>query len=501
MQLKLISGFCDRLIVPAVLLCFALFAGIGIALAQERSIEPMFLEIDKKYQIPEGWSILPFELEDPYKRVKNGPILTNVTHKANIEWISRWIANPKEVVPNAKMPDLGLEFEEIKAVIVYLGSIADDGLSKVKWDEYLLKREDDMTDEEYDKMDQIFQMGKGVWGRARCTICHPVKGLGGNVGVGPDLGSIITKVNRDWLYDWLANTKMHFPDTMMAQFRFSDEEIRGLVEYIMRDTQFMPEEEYEDEDEGEQGDGGAPKTIEETKFLTNAEYSTIKGDSALISKGKEVVERSRCFVCHDIKGLSELMPVVERNREKLEGFEKVLYEIRCLTCHTIQKKGGTYAPNLTEAGTKMKMDWENEFLKAPDIIRPLSQQMPKFNLTGEDATFATEFMEKYLTNKKLPSGIFDNEKPSQEVVEAGKNLFYDKGCNACHAEGTKGGGVVGPNLGTVGDRLQPAYMFHHLKNPILANPRAIEPNYGLSEQEIKSLVGFLIDHVKGKEGN
>jgi cbb3-type cytochrome oxidase cytochrome c subunit len=110
-------------------------------------------------------------------------------------------------------------------------------------------------------------------------------------------------------------------------------------------------------------------------------------------------------------------------------------------------------------------------------------------------------MEKYLTNKKLPSGIFDNEKPSQEVVEAGKNLFYDKGCNACHAEGTKGGGVVGPNLGTVGDRLQPAYMFHHLKNPILVNPRAIEPNYGLSDQEIKSLVGFLIDHVKGKEGN
>ena len=197
MQLKLISRLYDRLIVPAVLLCFALFAGIGIALAQERSIEPMFLEIDKKYQLPEGWSILPFELEDPYKRVKNGPILTNVIQKANIEWISRWIANPREVVPNAKMPDLGLEFEEIKAVIAYLGSIADDELSKVKWDEYLLKREDDMTDEEYDKMDQIFQMGKGVWGRARCTICHPVKGLGGNVGVGPDLGSIVTKISSD----------------------------------------------------------------------------------------------------------------------------------------------------------------------------------------------------------------------------------------------------------------------------------------------------------------
>src|SRR3972149_1992915 len=109
MQLKLKSRLYDRLMVPSMLLYLALFAGCGIALAQERSIEPMFLEIDKKYQLPEGWSILAFE--------------------------------------------------EIKAVIVYLGSIADDELSKVKWDEYLLKREDDMTDEEYDKMDQIFQMG------------------------------------------------------------------------------------------------------------------------------------------------------------------------------------------------------------------------------------------------------------------------------------------------------------------------------------------------------
>src|SRR3972149_930003 len=99
MQLKLKSRLYDRLMVPSMLLYLALFAGCGIALAQERSIEPMFLEIDKKYQLPEGWSIIPFELEDPYKRVKNGPILANVTHKANIEWISRWIANPKAVVP------------------------------------------------------------------------------------------------------------------------------------------------------------------------------------------------------------------------------------------------------------------------------------------------------------------------------------------------------------------------------------------------------------------
>src|SRR3989339_231587 len=103
---------------------------VNVSFGQERKIDSMFLDLDKKYRIPEEWSTLPFELEDPYKRVKNGPPLTNVINKANVEWISRWIANPKKVVPNAKMPNLGLDFEEIKAVIVFLSSLKEKKLQQ-----------------------------------------------------------------------------------------------------------------------------------------------------------------------------------------------------------------------------------------------------------------------------------------------------------------------------------------------------------------------------------
>lgn len=196
-----------------------------ISSGQERKIDALYLELDKKYRIPEQWTVLPFELEDPYKRIKNGPPLVNIIHKAKVEWLSRWVANPRAVVPNAKMPNLGLEFEEIKAIIAYLGSIAEKEVPQVSWDAFLLKKEEELSEDEYDKMDKVYNNGKGVWGRARCTICHPIKGVGGNVGVGPDLGEITTKVNRNWLYDWLSNTKSHFPDTMMAQYRFNDAEI------------------------------------------------------------------------------------------------------------------------------------------------------------------------------------------------------------------------------------------------------------------------------------
>ncbi len=480
-----------------VAICLPIMAFLEVSNGQERKIEALYLDLDKKYRMPEQWHVLPFELEDPYKRIKNGPPLTNVITKANVEWISRWIANPKKVVPNAKMPNLGLDFEEIKAVIAFLSSLKEKELSAITWDAFLLKKEDDLSEDEYDKMDKIYNNGKGVWGRARCTICHPIKGVGGNVGVGPDLGEITTKINRNWLYDWLGNTKSHFSDTMMAQFRFNDSDLRGIVEFVMRDTQFIPEE--KDEEEGESKEAKQPEP--EVQILTEKEFNNIRKDTALIEKGKGIVEKSRCFVCHDIKGFSELMPVVEKKRDGLAGFEKLLYEIRCLSCHRIQNKGGTYAPNLTIAGSKIKMSWENSFLQAPDIIRPLSQQMPKFNLTEEDAKVATEYIEKNLHTKDSLPDIFEGSSPSPDVIAAGEKLFYEKGCNTCHAEGAKGGGVVGPNLQTVGERLQPAYLLYHLRNPQQANPQAVEPNFGFSDEELKSLVGFLADHVTKKEGN
>ena len=82
---------------------------------------------------------LPFVawLWDPHNRPKNGPTLNNVTHKVNIDWLRKWIANPKGHDINARMPNLRLTEEEIEAVIAYLASIADNDFSQVSFDEFL----------------------------------------------------------------------------------------------------------------------------------------------------------------------------------------------------------------------------------------------------------------------------------------------------------------------------------------------------------------------------
>jgi cbb3-type cytochrome oxidase cytochrome c subunit len=54
------------------------------------------------------------------------------------------------------------------------------------------------------------------------------------------------------------------------------------------------------------------------------------------------------------------------------------------------------------------------------------------------------------------------------------------------------GGSVGPDLTDIRERLEPEYIFYHLKHPQQANPYAVEPDYGLSDEEAMALTRFLL---------
>jgi len=279
--------------------------------------DQFFLELEEKYRGDVKYKHLPLELDDPHKRSKNGPTLKNIIHKANKEWLKKWISNPLEMVPNARMPRLMLNDDEIEAVLAYLESIADKELPKQKWDSYLSKHEDDMSDEEYEKMDELVSAGKAVWGRARCNLCHPVKGEGGAVGVGPDLGTISEKINRDWLYLWIKEPKSYFHNTQMARYRFNDKELRLLVEYIMRDWDFKAEE--DDEDEEEEEEETKENEVSEGEEPEAPAESSIIPEGTLAEKGKRIMELSRCFICHEIEGISDLLPIAKKTiKQKMD---------------------------------------------------------------------------------------------------------------------------------------------------------------------------------------
>lgn len=443
------------------------------------------------YPEPEN---LPFTMWDPHNRPKNGPTLNNVTNKVNIDWIKDWIANPKSHDVKARMPNLKLTEEEVEAVVAYLASIADDDFPQIDFDDFLTLAEGELDDDQYEVMDGLFAEGKAVFSASRCVICHRVKEEFGAVGVGPDLGKIFTKVNRNWLYQWIKEPQGYFQNTQMAQFRLDDEKLRGLVEFLMRDGQFRPDIEsfygMTLDELDEKGVYELPSEDELSRKSKEA-FAALRADDALVAKGKEIITFRRCFVCHDIKGFEDLLPPQKEAPAytgKFAKFAELLDEVRCLTCHRMKGIGGHFAPDLSRAGSKLKEEWELDFLQRPNPIRPLLKQMPKFNLSAEEAALAVEFIETVLVSDevtKMDISIDEGE------VAKGRELFDSKGCVTCHTVGTDGG-VVGPSLNQAGTRLEPGFIMFHLKNPQLANPGAVEPNFGLTDEEAMSVTHFLM---------
>ena len=468
--------------------------------AQSLEPDPLFLEIESIYRGDKDYKQLPFDPEDPYLRSKKGPTLKNVVHKANKEWLKKWIDNPIAMIPNARMPRLMLSSDDIDAVLAYMESIADSSFPKQEWDAYLLKAEDDMTDDEYEQMDELVSGGKGIWGRARCNICHPVKGKGGAVGVGPDLGAVSEKINRDWLYQWIKEPRGYFHETQMSRYRFEEDELRQLVEYLMQDWDFKPDE---DEDEDEEGNGEEETANEEETGEAEVtevadEGSSIIPEGTLAERGKRIIELNRCFVCHEIEGVSELLPVhsQQSKSETTNEFEKLLNDVKCMTCHNIQGHGGSFAPELTHEGSKLKGEWIKGFIEKPDIIRPLLKQMPKFNLTSDEAQKGADFVEEYFVTDEIDLDSFANVEPTNNEINHGKELYDAKGCKTCHT--IQEGGIVGPNLKRVGDRMENGFIFFHLKDPHHETPDAVEPDYNLSDEEATALTHYLMSCIDEK---
>ncbi|MEW6143960.1 MAG: cytochrome c [Thermodesulfobacteriota bacterium] len=89
----------------------------------------------------------------------------------------------------------------------------------------------------------------------------------------------------------------------------------------------------------------------------------------------------------------------------------------------------------------------------------------------------------------------------QAEAEAGKKLFQERGCAACHTIGK--GKLTGPDLAGVTERRDEEWLKKWLKSPetmLMSDPVAKEmlqqymvpmPNQGLSDQDIDALIDYF----------
>lgn len=478
------------------------------------------------------------------ERKKLGPSIRKIGGKVRVDWLFRWLRDPRGYLPKAKMPEFLLSDQEAADIALLL---VPQGTSDKAASGSVVR-------------------GRLLFNELRCVTCHAVEGKGGNIG--PDLSKVGSKLRPEWLLKWLRDPQEIMPETRMPVFNFKEQEVRDLAAFLL--------EEYKD--------------LEVDEDLASRNVKAVgKGN---VRNGKALIDKYGCTGCHEIEGVedrgengSELTRIGDIHISRLEfgeveiprkwrtipnwlynkirkprlfkpdlkmpdyhfsdeqaeavttyllsltaekvpaqynlplgerpsdynpqgDFGKVLEKYRCLVCHRIRGKGGTLAPDLSQEGSRVRKEWFVNYMKKPDTIRPiLAERMiqlkiPDAEIQILDSYFRTTLVDDRVEN--LAGAVRGMHLRDPEAISKGRTLYFEKyGCDACHQINLIGG-TIGPDLTNAGKRLRPEWVVQWLRNPKTFLKRSVEPVYAFPPKEIEDLTAFLLSpkggSPKGEKG-
>lgn len=165
------------------------------------------------------------------------------------------------------------------------------------------------------------------------------------------------------------------------------------------------------------------------------------------------------------------IPVVDISnypQEAKEGYK--IFSQKCIKCHSAAKPlNAPYSGEAWKITVYRMMRKEGSFL------------------TQKEADKIYAFLVQYSSSRKPAQAV---ETKGLSPIDAGKKVYQQRGCAACHIVAGVGG-KVGPDLTSIGRNRDSGFLYKWLKNPQAVKPAAIMPNLNLTDKEIKPLVEYL----------
>jgi mono/diheme cytochrome c family protein len=470
------------------------------------------------------------------------PSLVHIAEKTSREWMGAWLKNPQAYAVSATMPNFQLQDGEIRDISAFLIAQSKPYSPSAARERITLPKADDAAQ---------LQRGDTLYRESFCTSCHAMQNAAGNlVGgtVGPELTRIGSKAKPEWLANWIRDPKALDPDTAMPHYRFDPRQIGALAAFLAgkTDSDFVGNLHY-DAPTQQQIDHGKSLVIERGCASCHEINGVTKPDNfapeltevgsrplAKILFAPGVPHMLPDYIAAKIRnprsfGSALKMPQYPLAPQQVDALVTALLaqteraqhlppplrvaarkpsdyrpagkagqlieDMACFSCHSINGRGGSMAPDLTLEGTTVQRAWLVNFLKSPSTLRPaLIRRMPRFNVTDAEAgTLADYIMTVYQTPAFDRDEIVVSRLGAAEI-ESGRGLFYGKyGCQSCHiVDPAKDKGYVGPTLTQVGGRLNAAWIFHWLKNAQSLRPGSLEPVWNMSDGDAQAITAFLM---------
>ncbi len=225
---------------------------------------------------------------------------------------------------------------------------------------------------------------------------------------------------------------------------------------------------------------------------------------------------SSCVKCH------HQITDVPQAKKLQAGFQRIT-KYGCTGCHTIGGEGSfgpdltdnrQVGPNLKHVGSKVTKEWLVKWIKNPHAFRP-DTRMPRFyevsnNSAPEDqpkVNAEVQSMAHYLLSQSTPPKDFIDP-PAAGDVAKGQELFFQKGCMACHAHKDFAPGTFpkdvqkyaaadfGPNLSNIAAKFDEKngfrWLTNWLKDPGAYHPKSLMPNLQLSWEESAHIARWLL---------
>ena len=371
-----------------------------------------------------------------------GPELSRIGSKVNAEWLGRWLKNPAQYEAGTRMPHYRFDDKQIAMLTGFL----------------LAKKDDDLLANVHlaPADAESVARGKKLVTEDGCAACHQINGVAPPQNFAPDLSKVGSRALSQIVF--LPGMKHNLPDYITAK--------------VYNPRSFGP-------------------GLKMPKFnLTDEQVVALT--TALLAQ----TDRS--------SGLPhELVLAAERKSDYQPGGDagKLMQNLRCLSCHSINGNGGSMAPDLTREGSSVQRAWLETFMANPNTLRPaLIRRMPKFNLTPAEIKTLSDYILNAYQAPGFDSDMLDPHALDADAAARGKQLFYSKyGCQSCHiADYKTDKGYVGPALASVGNRLTPVWMYKWLKDPNALRPGTLMPNLSLKDDEARDLTAFLVT-LKAKQ--